>query len=174
LKNILLFNPELKFQQAALAYMVHHLTDNTELKDIQNMFVLFNTNNNGLLTYNEVIKGFNSVFSVSHQEKDLMKVMKKIDQDKSGNIEYEEFVRAVINKHNLLKDDKLEVTFKLFDKDGSGSITPEELKAILGLNSKYNDKVWNEIINQIEHNKQNEVTYEEFKNMMLKFININV
>ena len=58
----------------------------------------------------------------------------------------------------------------LFDKDGSGSITPEELKAILGLSSKYSDKVWNEIINQIEHNKDDEVTYEEFKNMMLKLV----
>lgn len=58
----------------------------------------------------------------------------------------------------------------MFDKDGSGSITPEELKAILGLNAKYSDKVWNEIISQIEHNKDDEVTYEEFKNMMLKLI----
>jgi calcium-dependent protein kinase len=64
----------------------------------------------------------------------------------------------------------LQITFKLFDKDNSGSITPEELKAILGLSSKYSDKVWNEIINQIEHNKDDEVTYDEFRNMMLKLI----
>jgi Ca2+-binding EF-hand superfamily protein len=58
----------------------------------------------------------------------------------------------------------------MFDKDGSGSITPEELKAILGLSTKYSDKVWSEIISQIEHNKDDEVTYEEFKNMMHKLI----
>jgi calcium-dependent protein kinase len=170
-RNILLYNPEQKFQQAALAYMVHHLTDNTELKDIRNIFLSFNTNNDGLLTFTEMIKGFSNIFSISDQERDFLKIMKKIDQDRSGYIEYEEFIRAVINKTNLLKEEKLDITFRLFDKDGSGSITPEELKDILGLNSKYNDKVWNEIINQIEHNKQNEVTYEEFKNMMFKFIN---
>jgi Ca2+-binding EF-hand superfamily protein len=58
----------------------------------------------------------------------------------------------------------------MFDKDGSGSITPEELKAILGLSTKYSDKVWSEIISQIEHNKDDEVTYEEFKNMMHRLI----
>jgi Ca2+-binding EF-hand superfamily protein len=41
---------------------------------------------------------------------------------------------------------------------------------ILGISSKYSDKVWNEIINQIEHNNENEVTYQEFKNMMHKLI----
>ena len=69
-----------------------------------------------------------------------------------------------------MTEEKLQITFKMFDKDGSGSITPEELKGILGLSTKYSDKVWNEIISQIEHNKDDEVTYEEFKNMMLKLI----
>lgn len=67
-----------------------------------------------------------------------------------------------------MTEEKLSITFKLFDKDGSGSIEANEIKQILGLSAKYSDKVWNEIINQIEHNKENEVTYEEFKNMMLK------
>ncbi len=79
-------------------------------------------------------------------------------------------MRACIHKSNLLTEEKLHIAFKMFDKDGSGSITPEELKAILGLSAKYSDKVWNEIISQIEHNKDDEVTYEEFKNMMLKLV----
>lgn len=70
----------------------------------------------------------------------------------------------------LLTEEKLKIAFRLFDKDGSGSITPSELKAILGLSSKYNDKVWNEILNGIEHNKDDEVTYEEFKKMMTKLV----
>jgi len=41
---------------------------------------------------------------------------------------------------------------------------------ILGLSSKYSDKVWKEVINEIEHNKDDEVTFEEFKIMMLKLI----
>lgn len=56
----------------------------------------------------------------------------------------------------------------MFDRDGSGSITPQELKAILGINSRFSDKIWDKILNQIEHNKENEVTYDEFKNMMFK------
>ena len=177
-KYFMQYSPDQKFQQAALAYMVHHLTDMNDVSEIRKMFELFDTNNDGKLSHGELLEGFKKHLSIIQNEKEFLKVIKKIDQDRSGFIEFEgkiyirelilEFVRATINKELLLTDEKLQITFKLFDKDGSGSITPQELKAILGLSSKYSDKVWNEIINQIEHNKENEVTYEEFKNMMLK------
>ena len=58
----------------------------------------------------------------------------------------------------------------MFDRDGSGSIELGEIKQILGLSAKYSDKVWNEIINQIEHENENEITYLEFKSMMQKLM----
>lgn len=172
--NIMKYNlSDLKFQQAALAYIVHHLTDPEEIKPIRNLFYTFDKNMDGRLSHNEIIDGFkNHVnhFNMKQHEKELAKIIKKIDQDKSGFIEYEEFVRAAINKKELLSEQNLLNAFKLFDKDGSGGITPNELKALLGITSKYSDKVWNEVINQIEHNKENEVTYKEFQNMMQKLI----
>jgi calcium-dependent protein kinase len=85
-----------------------------------------------------------------------------------------EFIRACINKTSLLTDDKLKITFELFDKDGSGGITPDEMKLILGLTSKYSDKVWNEILGSIERNSNDEVTMVEFKSMMLKLALIDL
>lgn len=81
-----------------------------------------------------------------------------------------EFIRATINKSKLLSESNLKKTFKLFDITESNSITPQELKSILGLSTKYSDKVWSEIFHEFEHNNNNEVTYEEFRNMMIKLI----
>lgn len=164
LNNLLAFSPDLKFQQAALAFMVHHLTDINEIRDYKNLFELLDTNKDGKLSHKEIIDGFKAIDMKI--EKDLQRVIKKIDQDKSDSIEYEEFLRAVIDKEKIICDDKLEKTFKLFDKDGGGSITPDELKTFLGISSKYSDKVWNEIISQIEHKNDNELTLDEFKKMM--------
>ncbi len=47
------------------------------------------------------------------------------------------------------------------------------MKLILGLTSKYSDKVWNEILTSIERNSNDEVTMVEFKNMMLKLASVN-
>ena len=162
---------ELKFQQAALAYIVHHLTEPDEIRSIRNLFYTFDKNLDGRLSHDEIIQGFKNFFSIKQSEKELQKILKKIDQDKSGFIEYEEFIRAAINKKSLLSENNLRLAFQLFDKDGSGGITPNELKALLGITSKYTDKVWNEVINQIERGKENEVTLKEFSNMMSKLIN---
>ena len=62
----------------------------------------------------------------------------------------------------------MQCTFELFDKDGSGGISRDEMKEILGLTSKYTDKDWEEVLGGMEMNENDEVTIVEFKSMMLK------
>ncbi len=167
LNNFLSFSTEMKFQQATLAFMVHHLLDHNDTKDYKSLFELLDSNKDGKLSHMEILEGFKFNLIELKNDKELLKVIRKIDQDKSGFIEYEEFIRAVIDKEKLICRDKLEKTFKLFDKDGGGSITPDELKTFLGISAKYSEKVWNEIISQIDHGNENEITMDEFKKMML-------
>jgi calcium-dependent protein kinase len=68
----------------------------------------------------------------------------------------------------------LQCTFELFDKDGSGGISRDEMKEILGLTSKYTDKDWEEVLGGMEMNENDEVTIVEFKSMMLKLALTNL
>lgn len=88
-KHFMQFSPDQKFQQATLAFMVHHLLENSEVKELRNIFIQFDTNKDGKLTHSEVLKGFKSSLDIIQNEKEFMKVIKKVDQDKSGYIEYE-------------------------------------------------------------------------------------
>jgi calcium-dependent protein kinase len=54
-----------------------------------------------------------------------------VDTDQSGYIDYTEFIVASANEKALLSNERLAAAFKMFDKDGSGSITPSEIKAVL-------------------------------------------
>ena len=60
--------------------------------------------------------------------------------------------------------------FRLFDRDESDSISLLELKNILKLSSKYTFDVWNEIFSEIEHYKNNEISYEECRQIMIELI----
>lgn len=54
--------------------------------------------------------------------------MAMVDTDGSGAIDYSEFITASVNKSNTLSKDNLKSAFKMFDKDGNGSISADELR----------------------------------------------
>jgi Ca2+-binding EF-hand superfamily protein len=65
-----------------------------------------------------------------------------VDQDQSGSIDYSEFVIATLNKKKLLSKNNLEVAFKAFDTDGSGTISKDELKLMLGSTAMIKEELW--------------------------------
>lgn len=103
-------------------------------------------------------------------EEEVDRIMKIADADGSGEIDYSEFVVATINKRKLLTDEKLVSAFSLFDKDGSGSISANEIKEVLGVGKNIDEKVWNEIITEVDGNGDGEISFEEFKTMMQKLL----
>jgi Ca2+-binding EF-hand superfamily protein len=166
--NLMDFSPDLKFQQSVLAYMVHNFVDHDEIKEIKHMFVSFDLDNDGRLSHEELAKGFKRYIRIIPNEKQFFKIIGKIDQDKSGFIHYEEFIRVVFCKKKLLSENNLIMFFRLFDKEETNSISLLELKNILRLSSRYRFDIWNEIFSEIEHLKNNEITYDEFRQIMIE------
>jgi calcium-dependent protein kinase len=92
------------------------------------------------------------------------------DVDKNGSIDFGEWSAATINKRTLLNEHNLKATFDLFDKDGGGSISAEEIAQILGHNMSKDQSVWKEIIKEVDLNGDGQIDYLEFKTMMKHFI----
>ena len=97
-------------------------------------------------------------------------MFESVDIDKSGFIDYSEFVVAAMNEKNLLTNDKLQAAFKMFDKDGSGIITADEIKEVLqfGGTNQLNTAAITAIIKQVDENGDGEISFEEFVAMMKK------
>lgn len=70
----------------------------------------------------------------SNTAKDITNVFNSIDSDSNGSINYTEFIAACMDKSVYLKEEKLLAAFKSFDLDGSGKISVDELKKIIGSN----------------------------------------
>lgn len=131
-------------------------------------FKMFDKNHDGILSIEELREGFKEFLGDQIMfEDELQGILKKIDLNQNGMIEYSEFIAAASNIQQLLTEKNLKQAFDLFDLDANGQITPRELKHILGAkNADIKDEDWEMIIAEYDKNGDGMINFSEFKNMM--------
>ena len=71
----------------------------------------------------------------------------------------------------LINRDSLTQAFKIIDKDGSGLITIDELKAAFDTHgTKKNEDLWQEIMDEVDTDGDNMISLEEFFAAMATFL----
>ena len=128
-------------------------------------------NGDGKLCKQEIKDGYAKYYDKQLDDEEIDDMFAKIDADCRGEIEYSEFVVASMNEKNLLNNSKLQTAFTMFDKDGGGSLSIDEIKQVLSFGQNLDEEVISQIIKQVDANGDGEISYEEFAEMMLKNIN---
>jgi len=105
------------------------------------------------------------------------KVFQLFDYDKSGQIDVREFMIGLANFTGAGKDDKLKFAFMIFDEDGNGVITKDELTRILKANHMASNdsevaRKADTIMAQADKDGDGVVTFDEFVIVSKKFPNI--
>ena len=155
-----------KFQQMCIAFIVHNVPDTEETKDILKIFRLFNTNDDGKLTKQELYNGLVQYEDPSMIKEKIEDIFFILDGANHGFLEYEEFLRACMDKKTLLCDEHLVYAFNFFDKDNTGKISVDKIKANF-IDSHVSEEVFRSIFNEIDTNQDGEIDFGEFKDMML-------
>ena len=168
LNNMKKFHAGRKLQQAALTYIVNYLLSKEEKNELLLMFQSFDKNGDGVLSKEEIFEGFKQTMGEVEAAKEVDRIMNEIDIDKNGTIDYNEFVMAASNRQKMLNKEKLEGAFKIFDKDGNGSISADEIKSVLFGNNAADKKTIENIIKEVDSNGDGEISLNEFKEMMHK------
>lgn len=162
---------EHKLQQAALMYLATHMISKQEEEKLKEIFVAIDENADGKLSREELIKGYSLIEPAAKDvEAKVDEMMKNLDSDHSGAIDYSEFIVGLMDKKKLLSESNLKQAFDLFDKDKSGTLTRDEIKSILGVGKNMSEKVWEEVIKEVDKNNDGLICFEEFKIMMNKFV----
>ena len=129
-------------------------------------FILFDSNGDGHLDKEEMINGLSLILPKEEAKREVERIMEIIDVDGNGFIEYEEFLTASLDKKKILTTGNVKTVFRIFDKDDSGKITPDELKMVLGQDAVIDDNVWTQLIHEIDINEDGEISFYEFDKMM--------
>ena len=80
---------------------------------------------------------------------------------------------TTIPKKDLFTETNLKTAFDMFDLDKNGSISLNEVKEILRNGKDIEDEVLIELKEEINKNNDEELTFEEFKNLMYSYAGID-
>lgn len=167
IKNIRLYSAKYKIQQSTLAYIVHNLVHKEDTEDLRGVFIALDENGDGRLTKDELLNGFNLLLTPEESEKEVNRLMDIIDVDGNGFIEYEEFLRAGLNKAKILTPNNLQTAFMLYDINNRGKINALELRDVLGqFEANVDQQVWQGIIDEADVDKDGEINFSDFQKTM--------
>ncbi|CAG9334218.1 unnamed protein product [Blepharisma stoltei] len=168
--NLQNFRAGRSLQKATFSFIASQLSTKEEKEEMLSLFKSLDTDNSGTLSRAELIEGYTMLYGnqIDDIQGEVERIMSQVDTDKSGEIDYTEFIAATLNKNRLLSRERLEAAFRAFDLDNSGTITAEELKVILGKHNTYDEDMWQEIVNEVDLNGDGVIDLREFTEMMLK------
>ena len=166
LGNLRSFRSGQKLKSAASAYIGSQLISKAEKEKLGKIFKALDKNGDGKLSKEEIHDGYEDHFGKLLNEDELDQLFNDVDTDKSGFIDYSEFIVATMSSKKNMSEDKLTAAFKLFDKDGNGTISPAELKEVLSATGQISDEAIEEILKQADDNNDGEIEFNEFCNLI--------
>ena len=72
--------------------------------------------------------GIKSIPEINLSFDDIEKAMSVIDSNNNGVIDYTEFIAACMYSQDYTQEKQIKQAFQYFDRDGSGTITADELR----------------------------------------------
>ena len=164
LNNLRRFTAETKLKQATYAYIVAQLISKEETDKFAEIFRGADVNNDGLLSKEELKQCIDENFGqLMGSFVDVDAMFKSIDLDLSGTVSYSEFLTAAMESSELLSKQRLQSAFKKFDKDGDGSISKDEVQAVLAACEDLDVDV---VMSRFDLDGDGVISFEEFVNMM--------
>ncbi|KAI8549402.1 hypothetical protein RHMOL_Rhmol06G0022000 [Rhododendron molle] len=155
-----------KLKKLALKVIAENLSEE-EIKGLKQTFKNMDTDGSGSITYEELKAGLTKLGS-KLTESEITALMDAADVDKSGTIDYLEFVTATMHRHRLEREEHLYKAFQFFDKDNSGFITRDGLKHSMTEYGMGDDATIDEVLDDVDTDKDGKINYEEFVAMMRK------
>jgi calcium-dependent protein kinase len=118
-----------KLKKAALT-AVAQTSREDHMAGLRETFLALDSDDDGFVTFNELHSALESAGLTPPS--DLEVIVDEVDGDGSGAINYIEFLAATLEETFYLKKDHAWAAFLVFDRDGDGKISKEELQLTLG------------------------------------------
>lgn len=141
-----------------------------QILEFKEVFMLFDKDNDGLISNKQLKKVMNSL-GINSTESELRDMVNQIDMNNDGRVDFQDFLNLMCSKINTdYSEEGLKEAFKLFDKDQDGFISCSELRQIMidfGIGEDITDEECYEIIKEANGNGDGKINYNDFVKMIL-------
>ena len=166
--NLFNYSFNSKIQQLVIAFLVHNLPTSESSINILKLFRYFNISGNCKLTKEELRNGLYEYREKEKVDNYVENLLLLLDGDNNGYIEYEEFLRACIDKKLILKKTYLKYAFNYLDQDRTKTLNTQKIiKAFVVKPNTILEAVFNKTLLQVDKDGDGIINYEEFEELML-------
>ena len=148
--------------------MIRNISEE-QLEQCREIFNLYDKDKDGTIDSRELGDIMRSLGTYPSYE-EINEMLKEVDTDNSGKIDFEEFLELFNKKINELdtEEDYIEA-FKTFDKDNSGLITAKNLVHVMAsLGERITEEEAEEMIKNADTDGDGTINFKEFCDIITK------
>jgi serine/threonine protein kinase len=165
LKHLKEISKKTKFYQLVLTNLSYNFSDNKLLDKLNSLYNKIDKNSDYKITKAELSEAYKHAnIQISHEELD--EIVKSMDFNSNGIIDYEEFIRICIPNERLFTEENLKNIFSTFDTDNKGFITPQKIIDFIESTKHISENLKSQIKNEIMDIADEIIDFDDFKNLM--------
>ena len=152
----------------ALSVLVRML-DETQISHLSQAFQEIDIDRTGMISFSELQQAFENNTKISLSNQQIKTIMRNVDYQGNGKINYSEFLAATISISSVLTQEKLYALFKHFDTDNSEFITPDNIREAFNQNGRQLSlKQTQQILHDHDVMGDGRLSFDEFKAIFIE------
>jgi calmodulin len=148
--------------------MAENLSE-SQIAEFKEAFALFDKDGDGLITTEDVGTVMRSL-GLNPSATELRDMVNEVDVDQNGSIDFKEFLDMMTRKGKSHDpEQELRDAFAVFDRDGTGTISREELRHVMkSIGEQLTEAEIDEMIKLADKDGDGAIDYTEFASIMLQ------
>ena len=157
-----------RFEKILMQNLVRTLSESS-INELKIQFKLLDKSNSGYIYISDLILSLEEQGEKMNKA-ELEQLRVGLDVNKTGQINYSEFLAATISSQTFLTEEKIWRIFKLMDHEDKGYLTIENIESFLDTDdTSIHEKVKEEILKLEKFRSNNQLFFEDFKSAFQQF-----
>lgn len=158
-------------KRSVYSYIISKRIYSESNTDLLKLFREIDTNNDGKLDIGEITAKYGQYFSAvpEEQHEKIEDFIERVDINKTGFIEYSEFLTVNNIVNSEMNKKMLKEVFDFFDTTKNGTIEIDDLKKLFKSSELEEEKI-NEMLAEFDSDSDQAVTFAEFYDKITLFI----